>query len=99
MIQEQSGLANNIIGSVHFSILVNEQALQKEGHPKWKDVLFKGYTEGITHKGVINSIGACNVIQDFGYNCNDLALSRKHPSKPSLLHEAIVDLRQTAHLL
>lgn len=76
MIQEQAGLANNIIGSVHFTILVNELALQKEGHPKWKDVLFKGYTEGITHKGVINSIGACNVIQDFGYNCNDLALSR-----------------------
>lgn len=77
MIQEQQGLANNIVGTVHFSIQVNEQSLRNEGHPKWKDVLFKGFPEGLAHKGVLNSIGACNVIQSFGYHCKDLAASRE----------------------
>ena len=76
MIQEQDGLANNIVGAVHFSIQVNEQELKKHSHPKWNDVLFRGYSEDVGHKAVINSIGACSVIKSFGYNCYDLVTDK-----------------------
>jgi TRAP transporter TAXI family solute receptor len=73
MIQEQEGLADDLVGTVHFTILINEERLKKNGHPKWKEVLFKAYNEKITHEAVRNSLGACNVIRNYGYNCRDLA--------------------------
>ncbi len=76
MIQEEQGLANNIVGAVHFSIQVNEQKLKKNGHPKWNDVLFRGYSEDVGHEAVINSIGVCNVIKSYGYHCTDLVSGR-----------------------
>jgi len=76
MIQEQEGLANNIVGSVHFSIQVNEQELLRTGHPKWQDVQYRGFIEGMSHKAVMTSIGICNVIKGYGYNCGALAKSR-----------------------
>ncbi len=72
MIQEQEGLANNIVGSVHFSIQVNERELRRHGHPKWQDVLFQGFTENVSHDAVLTSVGACTVIKSFGYDCRDL---------------------------
>ncbi len=73
MIQEQQGLANDLVGTVHFTILINEERLKKTGHPKWKEVLFKAYNQNSSHEAVLNSIGVCNVIRGFGYNCRDLA--------------------------
>jgi TRAP transporter TAXI family solute receptor len=73
MIQEQEGLANDLVGTVHFTILINEERLKKNGHPKWKEVLFKGFNEKIAHKAVLEPIGACNLIRSYGYNCQSLA--------------------------
>lgn len=72
MIQEQDGLANDIVGTVHFTILVNEARLKAHGHPKWKDVLFSGYNERVMHQAVRNSLAACNVLKNYGYSCQDL---------------------------
>jgi TRAP-type uncharacterized transport system substrate-binding protein len=73
MIQEQEGLANDLVGTVHFTILINEERLKKNGHPKWREVLFKGFNEKIAHHAALESIGACNLIRGYGYNCQDLA--------------------------
>ena len=73
MIQEQEGLANDLVGTVHFTIMANERRLKKEGHPKWKDVLFNGFNESVAHVSVLNSLRACNVIKSYGYDCTDLA--------------------------
>jgi TRAP-type uncharacterized transport system substrate-binding protein len=73
MIQEQEGLANDLVGTVHFTILINEERLKTNGHPKWREVLFKGFNEKIAHHAVLESIGACNLIRGYGYNCQDLA--------------------------
>lgn len=76
MIQEQEGLANNIVGSVHFSIQVNERELRRHGHPKWQDVLFQGFIKDVSHDAVLTSVGACTVIKSFGYDCRDLVTAR-----------------------
>ena len=73
MIQEQEGLANDLVGAVHFTILINEDHLKKHGHPKWQEVQFRGYNEKIAHKAVRNSLGACDVIKNYGYDCKVLA--------------------------
>jgi hypothetical protein len=73
MIQEQEGLANDLVGSVHFTMLINEDRLKRQGHPKWKDVLFRAFNEKIAHKAVINSLATCNVMKGYGYNCGALA--------------------------
>jgi TRAP-type uncharacterized transport system substrate-binding protein len=73
MIQEQEGLANDLVGAVHFTILINEDRLKKKGHPKWKDVLFRAYNEKIAHKAVLNSLATCNVMKSYGYHCGALA--------------------------
>jgi TRAP-type uncharacterized transport system substrate-binding protein len=73
MIQEQEGLANDLVGAVHFTILINEDHLKKHGHPKWQEVQFRGYNEKIAHKAVLNSLGACDVIKNYGYDCKTLA--------------------------
>lgn len=73
MIQEQEGLANDLVGTVHFTILANEKHFKREGHPKWNDVLFTGYNERVAHISVLNSLRACNVIKSYGYECTDLA--------------------------
>ncbi len=73
MIQEQAGLANDLVGTVHFTILINEDRLKKHGHPKWNEVLFKAYNDKIAHEAVLNSLGTCNVIRSYGYDCRDLA--------------------------
>jgi TRAP-type uncharacterized transport system substrate-binding protein len=73
MIQEQEGLANDLVGTVHFTILINEERLKKNGHPKWNEVLFRAYNDKIAHEAVLNSLGACTVIRNYGYNCRDLA--------------------------
>jgi TRAP transporter TAXI family solute receptor len=73
MIQEQEGLANDLVGTVHFTILINEERLKKHGHPKWHEVMFKGFNEKIAHKAVLESIGACNLLRGYGYNCQSLA--------------------------
>lgn len=74
MIQEQEGLANDLVGTVHFTILINEDRLKKHGHPKWQEVIFRAYHDKITHAAVINSLGSCNQIRRYGYNCRNLAL-------------------------
>ncbi|MGK2905811.1 MAG: TAXI family TRAP transporter solute-binding subunit [Desulfuromonadales bacterium] len=74
MIQEQEGLANDLVGAVHFTILINEDHLKKQGHPKWQEVPFRGYHENIAHMAVLNSLGACDVIKNYGYDCKALAL-------------------------
>ena len=72
MIHEEEGLANDLVGSVHFALRVNEKELKKNGHPKWNDVLFNGYIEGLSHAGALRSLNACNVIKGFGYSCTDM---------------------------
>jgi len=74
MIQEQDGLANDLVGSVHFTILVNEDHLKKDGHPKWKEVFFRAYNEKTTHSAVLNSLGAYHAIRSYGYNARTLAI-------------------------
>jgi TRAP transporter TAXI family solute receptor len=74
MIQEQDGLANDLVGTVHFTILINEDRLKKEGHPKWNEVFFRAYNEKTSHAAVINSLGAYNVIRSYGYNGRTLAI-------------------------
>jgi TRAP-type uncharacterized transport system substrate-binding protein len=72
MIQEEEGLANDLVGSVHLSLQVNQAELKKKGHPKWKEVLFGGYVDGLTHAAAIQSLRACKTIKSFGYRCTDL---------------------------
>jgi TRAP-type uncharacterized transport system substrate-binding protein len=72
MIHEEEGLANDLVGSVHFALRVNENELKKNGHPKWNDVLFNGYIKGLGHAGALRSLKACNVIKGFGYSCTDI---------------------------
>ncbi len=74
MIQEQEGLANDLVGAVHFTILINEDHLKKAGHPKWNEVFFRSYNEKTSHAAVINSLGAYNVIKSYGYNGRNLAI-------------------------
>ena len=74
MIQEQDGLANDLVGTVHFTILINEDRLKKEGHPIWHEVFFRAYNEKTSHAAVINSLGAYNVIRSYGYNGRTLAI-------------------------
>ena len=74
MIQEQEGLANDLVGTVHFTILINEDKLKQQGHPKWHEVFFRAYNEKTTHSAVINSLGAYNVIRSYGYNARSLAI-------------------------
>ena len=73
MIQEQEGLANDLVGSVHFSLLVNEDRLKRKGHPKWNDVEFIGHVREHSHVGALRSLSACAAVRDFGYRCTDLA--------------------------
>lgn len=72
MIQEQEGLANDIVSSIHYSLSGNESELKKTGHPKWNDVQFTGYIKGFSHAGALRSLGVCNAIMDFGYHCDDM---------------------------
>lgn len=73
MIQEQEGLANDLVGAVHFTIQINEDYLKKNGHPKWGEVQFRGFNEKIGHKSVINSLAVCEVMKKYGYDCGALA--------------------------
>jgi TRAP-type uncharacterized transport system substrate-binding protein len=73
MIQEQEGLANDLVGTVHFTTMINMDVLKKHGHPKWKDVLFRAYNEKIAHEAVLNSLAACDIIKSYGYDCRTLA--------------------------
>jgi TRAP-type uncharacterized transport system substrate-binding protein len=72
MIQEEDGLANDLVSSVHYSLLVNEDKLKGKGHPKWNDVQFTGYIKGFSHAGAQRSLGVCNAIKGFGYRCRDM---------------------------
>ena len=74
MIQEQEGLANDLVGAVHFTVLINEEQLKKNGHPKWQEVFFRAFNEKTSHFGVLNSLGAYNVIRSYGYNARSLAI-------------------------
>jgi len=74
MIQEQEGLASDLVGTVHFTILINEDQLKQQGHPKWNEVFFRAYNEKTTHSAVLNSLGAYNVIRSYGYNVRSLAI-------------------------
>ncbi|MEN8686492.1 MAG: TAXI family TRAP transporter solute-binding subunit [Desulfuromonadales bacterium] len=74
MIQEQEGLASDLVGTVHFTILINEDRLKQQGHPKWNEVFFRAYNEKTTHSAVLNSLGAYNVIRSYGYNARSLAI-------------------------
>lgn len=73
IIHEEEGLANDLVGSVHLSIRVNQEKLKANGHPKWNDVLFTGYIEGLAHAGALRSLSACKTIKSYGYNCTDMA--------------------------
>ena len=72
MIQEQEGLANDLVSSVHYSLLGNEDKLKKTGNPKWNEVQFTGYIKGFSHAGALRSLSICNAITDFGYHCSDM---------------------------
>ena len=72
MIHEEEGLANDLVGSVHYSLLVNEDELKTAGHPKWKDVQFSGYIKGFSHAGALRSLGICDAIKNFGYDCDNM---------------------------
>ena len=72
MIHEENGLANDMVGSVHFSLQTNANELKKNGHPKWNDVLFGGYIKDLSHAGAVMSLRACNTIKGFGYNCTEI---------------------------
>jgi TRAP-type uncharacterized transport system substrate-binding protein len=72
MIQEEEGLANDLVSSVHYSLLGHEEELKKSGHPKWNDVQFTGYIKGFSHAGALRSLGVCNTITTFGYRCSDM---------------------------
>ena len=74
MIQEQEGLANDLVGAVHFTVLINEEQLKKNGHPKWQEVFFRAYNEKTSHAAVINSLGAYNVIRSYGYDARTLTI-------------------------
>lgn len=74
MIQEQEGLANDLVGALHFTILINEEQLKKNGHPKWQEVFFRSYNERTSHAGVLNSLSAYNVIKSYGYNARSLVI-------------------------
>ena len=76
MIHEEDGLANDMVGSVHFSLQTNASELKKNGHPKWKDVQFTGYIRGLSHTGAVRSLSACRAIKGFGYNCTDLVSNK-----------------------
>jgi TRAP transporter TAXI family solute receptor len=77
MIQEQEGLANDLVGSVHFSLRINESRLKRNGHPKWNDVQFSGYIKELSHTGAMRSLGVCNAIRDFGYRCTDMTTTEQ----------------------
>lgn len=72
MIQEQEGLANDLVGTVHFALQVNEEQLKQHGHPKWRDVFFSGYIENAGHIGALQSLGVCNFLKRYGYRCSEL---------------------------
>ncbi|MDH3544811.1 MAG: hypothetical protein OET55_07665 [Desulfuromonadales bacterium] len=72
MIQEEEGLANDLVSSVHYSLLGNKDELKKTGHPKWNDVQFTGYIKDFSHAGALRSLGVCKAITDFGYSCSDM---------------------------
>lgn len=74
MIQQQEGLANDLVGATHFSILINEEKLKKTGHPKWQEVFFRAYNDKTSHAGVLNSLAAYNTIRIYGYNVHSLAI-------------------------
>lgn len=73
MIQEQEGLANDLVGAVHFTTMINENLLKKRGHPKWKEVHFRGFNAKIAHRAVLNSLAVCDVMKGYGYDCRALA--------------------------
>ncbi len=72
MIQEQEGLANDLVGTLHFAIQVNEDKLKKHGHPKWRDVIFTGYIENAGHIGALQSLGVCKFLKRYGHRCTDI---------------------------
>jgi len=72
MIQEQEGLANDLVGTLHFAIQVNEDKLKREGHPKWNDVFFSGHVENGGHIGALQSLGVCNFLKRYGHRCSEL---------------------------
>jgi TRAP transporter TAXI family solute receptor len=72
MIQEQEGLANDLVGTLHFAMQVNEDELKEHGHPKWRDVFFTRYIESVGHVGALQSIGVCKYMKRYGHRCNEL---------------------------
>jgi hypothetical protein len=77
MIQEEEGLANDLVSSVHYSLLGNKDELKKTGHPKWNDVQFTGYIKDFSHAGALRSLGVCKAITDFGYSCSDMVSGKQ----------------------
>jgi TRAP transporter TAXI family solute receptor len=76
MIQEQEGLANDLVGTLHFAIQVNEEELKQSGHPKWRDVLFSGFIENAGHVGALQSLGVCNFLKSYGHRCSELVTGK-----------------------
>jgi TRAP transporter TAXI family solute receptor len=72
MIQEQEGLANDLVGTLHFAMQVNEDKLKQYGHPKWRDVFFTRYIESVGHVGALQSIGVCRYMKRYGHRCSEL---------------------------
>ncbi|MCK4507800.1 MAG: hypothetical protein KAU27_04635 [Desulfuromonadales bacterium] len=72
MIQEQEGLANDLVGTLHFAIQVNQDKLKKHGHPKWQDVFFAGHIRDAGHVGALQSLGVCNFMKRYGHRCTDM---------------------------
>lgn len=76
MIQEQEGLANDLVGTLHFAIQVNEDKLKSDGHPKWRDVFFTGYIDNFGHVGALQSLGVCKFMKRYGHRCTDMVSDR-----------------------
>ena len=72
MIHEEDGLANDLVSSVHYSLLGNKDELKKTGHPKWNDVQFTGYIKNFSHAGAVRSLGLLKSVTDGGYRCSDI---------------------------
>ncbi|MBW2451269.1 MAG: hypothetical protein JRF07_02820 [Deltaproteobacteria bacterium] len=79
MIQEQEGLANDLVGTLHFALQVNEDKLKASGHPKWKEVVFTGYIENAGHIGALQALGVCNFLKRYGHRCTELVSQKTIP--------------------
>lgn len=74
MIHEEEGLANDLVGTVNFSIQTHEEKLKANGHPKWRDVMFRGFVDNFGHIGALRALEVCHQAKRYGYRCSEMSL-------------------------